>query len=37
MQKTLFPIFLFDFLKINFKITNEKKRGKWVVLRENER
>lgn len=37
MKKRYFPLFLCIFEKINFKIANEKKRGKWVVLRENER
>lgn len=31
------PRFLCDFLKIKIKFAIEEKRGKWVILRENER
>lgn len=40
MQKGIVSRFFVKFLtfgKNNFKIASEKKRGKWVVLRENER
>ena len=39
-KKALFPnffCFFGIFKKNNFKIVSEKKRGKWVVKRENER